>query len=940
MYRSNAFLIILLMFCLAATAQQRTEVKGAVADSASNEFLEMATVTAQDAKDSSLITYTLTDRKGAFRLTGLPAGKPVRILVSYTGYRTWIQTVGTDRAPDLGRISLAPAPRELGVVEVAGNRPPISIRKDTIEFNADAFKTRPNAVVEELLKKLPGVDIDPDGKITVNGKPVSRIMVDGKDFFGGDSKIALKNLPTHIIDKVQVSDTKTKIESKIGVEKDGEDKTINLTLKPGKKKGLYGRVTGGYGTDERYDASGMINFFNGSRQISLLGSSNNLNKSGFSVNEMMSAAPMRGGGMTVAFGDGGMNVNGMSFSGGGEGIRTGSMLGVNYNDEWSKDLKSNTSYNFNNTNSKFSTLSENRYNDGRSVFGNREGYGRNQAHNVNLNLEYQLDSMTILSIVPRFSNTRQSSKTTSEETTFRDLDDKANERNGRNTSRSDQNNFSLDFNAMRTLNKKGRSISFRFKGNYGETTGNAFNYSDQKFYVGNVLDSTNILDQQSITSGKRESYDAAITYVEPLSDRWRMNASYSYRYNVNNSRRETYNFNENEKGYSEFDSLYSNRFNNKQMTHSPTVNFQFSNKKKNINATIGGGVLFNTLENYSFYDKQAFRQDQVNFNPNSRITYTFADKGQLTFSYNGYSQQPSIEQLQPVPDNSNPLNIRLGNPDLKTVFSQSFNLNYNKFKPNGFGIFSYASFRPVNNQFSTMTRVNSDGSQVTQTINVNGVYNANGSINLSYNKVKKDFQFRTNGGVFVNYSNNVNYSNINNKRGDTAVHKNVSKNFSIGPNVNASFSWKELLDLTMNYRPNYNQVTNDRTNVKTSNFTQRFTMGGTLYWPKHFFIDNDLQYTYNSNIAPGFKKGVPVYSAAIGYEFMKRSANIKLYGYDLFRQNTNIRRMVSELGTFDTRTAMVDQYFMLSFTYNFAKFGSKIGSNRRRDGARSIDLMF
>lgn len=937
MYRSNALLIFLVLICSSAWAQQRTEIKGSVADSASSELLEMATVTAQDPKDSSLITYTLTDKKGAFRLTGLPSGKAVRVLVSYTGYRTWIQTIGPDRS-DLGKISLATAPRELGVVEVAGNRPPITIRKDTIEFNAEAFKTRPNAVVEELLKKLPGVDIDPDGKITVNGKPVSRIMVDGRDFFGGDSKIALKNLPTHIIDKVQVVDTKTKVEAKMGIEKDGEDKTINFTLKPDKKKGLFGRITGGYGTDERYDASGMLSYFDGPRQISILGSSNNLNKMGFSVNEVMSAAPMRGGGMTISYGGGnGMNVNGISFGGGGDGIRTGSMVGVNYNDEWAKDLKSNTSYQFNNTHSKFNTISENMYNDGRSVIGDRRGYGRNQSHNINLNLEYQLDSMTILSVAPRFSTTRQSTNATSEEATFRDQDDLANKRNGRNISKGDQNSFAIDLNAMRTLNRKGRSISVRFNGNFGTNDGNAFNYSDQQFFVNNLLDSSNVLDQRSITSGRNENYDFGVTYVEPLSERWRLNAAYSFRYGINNSSRETYNFDETLKGYADFDSLYSNRFNNKQSTHSPTLNFQFSNKKKTVSATIGGGVLFNSLENLNVYENENFKQVQTNFNPNSRINFNLPNKAQLTFSYNAFTQQPTVEQLQPVPDNTNPLNIRLGNPDLKTAFSQMFTVGYNKFSPKGFGLFSHAGFRPVTNSMSTYTKVNSDGSQVTQTINVNGVYTFNGNANLSYNKIKKDYQFRVNGGAFATYSNNVNYSNINNVRGDTAVHKNESKNLMLGPNVNASFSWKELLDVTLNYRPSYNQVTNNRTDVKTSNFSQRATAGATLYWPKNFFIDNDVAYNYNANIAPGFKKGVAVYSAAIGYEFKNRAANIKLYGYDLFRQNINIRRMVTELGTFDTRTDMVDQYFMLSFTYNFAKFGSKVGSNRRRDGGRPME---
>ncbi len=943
MYRRNLFLtFVLCMICFtAATAQQRTEMKGTVADSASKEFLEMATITAQDPKDSSLITYTLSDKKGAFRLTGLPANKPIRILISYTGYRTFIKTLGTDRDTDLGNIPLAMAARELGVVEIAGNRPPVSIRKDTIEFNADAFKTRPNAVLEELLKKLPGVDIDPEGKITVNGKPVSRILVDGREFFGNDPKIALKNLPTHIVDKVQVVDTKTKQEAKMGIEKDGEDRTINFTLKPDKKRGLFGRITGGYGTDERYDASGMLSFFNGPRQISVIASSNNLNRMGFTMNEVIAANPMRGGGMSISMGgSGGMAVNGISFGGGGDGIRTTSMAGLNYNDEWAKDLKSNTSYQWNNTNSKFNTVSENRYNDGRSILGNRGGYGRNQTHSLNLNLEYALDSATTLAINPRFNNTRQSSNTNSFETTFRDIDDKANERNGRNISRDEQTGFGVDVNVMRILNKKGKSISVRFNGNFGENSGNAFNYSDQQFFVNNLLDSTSVLDQRSITSGKRESYDAGITYVHPINDRWRINAGYSFRYDINNSRRETFNFDENLKGYSDIDSLYSNKFNNKQSSHQPTLNFQFSNKKKNFHATIGGGMIYNTLENISFYDKREFRQEQTNFNPNTRFSYTLPNKAQLSFSYNGNTQQPSIDQMQPVPDNSNPLSIRIGNPNLKTAYSQMFSINFNRFTPKGFGIFSNIGFRPTTNQFSTITKVNANGSQSTQTINVNGAYNMNGHVNVSINKMKKNYQFRVNGGGFFSYSNNVNFSNINNKRGDTVVYKNISKNLSLSPNFNTSFSWKELLDVTVGYRPSYSQVTNNRTNVKTTNFTQRVSVGGTLYWPKNFFVENDFSYNYNANIAPGFKKGIALYHAAVGYEFMKKAANVKLYAYDIFHQNSNIRRTVSEIGTFDTRTDMIDQYFMLSLTYNFNKFGAKNPSNRRRDGNRMMDFFF
>ncbi len=930
----NTIFLILVCFIASTAHAQRTQLKGTVADSASKEMLEMATVSVQDSKDSSLITYTLTDGKGAFRLTGLPTGKAVRLLVSYTGYRTYSKVLGPDRSEDAGNILLAAAATELSTVVIEGDRPPISIRKDTIEFNAAAFKTRPNAVVEDLLKKLPGVEVDDDGNIKVNGKPVSRILVDGKPFFGNDPKLATKNLPSSIVDKVQVVDTKTRQEAKMGIEKDGEDRTINVTLKADKKHGFFGRLSAGGGTDDRFEVSGMLNAFSGARQISVLGSSNNLNKIGFTSNEMRAATETKGGrGMYVSVSsNGGLNMNGISFGSGGAGIRTSSMAGYNYNDEWGKNVVINNSYSFNNTDSRFTTLTNNLYNDGRNIIGVSSGSGRNYSHNVNLSVEVELDSATTLEISPRFGYTRQSSNTANTDTTYFGPDDLGNTNQSTNLLRSNGINFENSISFHRIFNKNGQALGLTFSNMYNTQDGNAFNNSTQQFFEDNVLDSTKLFDQKSVMNSRNERYEIGISYNQPLSKTWKLQLDYKYTYGISNSDRNTYNFDEDLKVYTDLDSLYSNRFRTINTTQQPSFRFSHNSADRKFNASLGTSVYFTTLDNRSYLDNTSLKQNQVNFAPNSRIGFSLKNKAQLSLNYNGYMRQPTVEQLQPVRDNTNPLNITIGNPDLRPQFNHSVSLQYSKFSGGGFGTFSTIGFSPVQNRFSTVTRVNEKGGQTVQTVNVNGTYNAYANLSGSYSKKSKDWQMRANGSLNTSIGRNVNFSNINNAPGDTAVRKNVSQNISVFSFINISYAYKELLDVSLTYRPMYSEVKSRLNDVTTSNFTQRVTFGATGYLPKGLFVESDLQYNYNSQTAPGFKKGIIVYNAAIGIDFLKeKRAQVKLYAYDLFHQNTSIRRNVTELGTFDTQTTMVEQYFMLTLSYNISKFG-KVKPARRYNG--------
>ncbi|MRG45949.1 outer membrane beta-barrel protein [Chitinophaga sp. SYP-B3965] len=925
---------ILLMCSLYSVAQQKSALRGTVADSTNKELLEMASVSVQDPKDSSLITYTLTDKKGAFVLNGLPENKAVRLLISYTGYRTYTRILDANRPTDLGQIFLPLAARDLNTVVIEGDRPPVAIRADTIEFNAASFKTRPNAVVEDLLKKLPGVDIDEEGGITVNGKKVSRILVDGREFFANDPKLATKNLPSNIIDKVQVMDTKTKQEAKMGITKDGEDRTINLTLKADKKRGLFGRISAGYGTDERFEAGGMVNYFNGPKQISVLGSSNNLNKMGFTQGEMMSVAERKGG-TTVMVSGAGIEVNGISFGGGGEGIRTASMLGYNYNDKWGDKTGINNSYFFNNTNSRnYSISNRQRLIDNYRIAGIKDGYGRNANHRMNFGVDIELDSMTQLNIRPSFDYSRQSMNNNGDETTWDENNALVNTNKTNNRSLSTRYNFQNNIDLTRQFKKKGRSIGLNFSNTYNTQDGNSYVRSDRDFYENELVDSTASTNQRTISDNKNENYKIQLSYNEPLSPTWRMTLTYAWNYNLSKSNRRTYNYNEGAKDYTDLDSLYTNQFRTLNTSQQPQVSFNYTSKDKKLTANLGGMVYLNVLDNYSLTDNTTLRQYQTNLAPNSRISYRFKNNAQVNLDYNGYMQQPSLDQLQPVLDNTNTLNIRVGNPDLKPSFSQNIRLGYNIFSPTGFGIFSGIGISPVLNRISTATRILSGGGQETKSINVDGTYSLNANVNVSMNKKKKDYQWRINGGFFGNGSRNVNFSTLGNAKGDTVLRANSTMNWSVSPMVNFSYSYKELLDVTLMYRPSFNAVQYSVTppNSQNSYYMHRANIGATLYWPYNFSLENDVNYTFNSRTSPGFRKGVVLWNMGLAYDFFKdKSLQVKVSAYDLLRQNTSVRRMQSDYYIDDIQTNIVEQYFMVTVSYNISRFGGKPkgGPNRR-----------
>ena len=437
------FLFVLLFSAFAVQAQQ-FQIKGKIVNAEDGKSLPSATLFVEEIADSTLVAYTISNEEGEFLIEGSTSSDSLRLVSNYAGYFPLVQTISLEREViDLGILEMKVATNELGEVIVVANRAPVTIKSDTLQFNAGSFSTRPDANLEDVLKKLPGVEVDSEGNITVNGKPVSRILVNGEEFFGTDPKIATKNLPKEIIDKIQVVNTKTKTEEFTGKAGNPDDKTINITLQEDKDHGYFARATAGGGTDERYELSGIMNYFDGDLRISGLASSNNINSPGFSFDEVFDMMGGRASRISIR-GNGSFGINGMQFGGAG-GITQSETAGLNFTDKWKDkyELTGNYFYGGNKTRTRTLVERETFLPEG-NYFTETASAGKlvNDSHRADLAFEVQFDTLTRLSIRPGIRiNDGFSRRTRTSETYDSDL-----VLNNSSTSQDNEELHSTDFN--------------------------------------------------------------------------------------------------------------------------------------------------------------------------------------------------------------------------------------------------------------------------------------------------------------------------------------------------------------------------------------------------------------------------------------------------------------------------------------------------------------
>jgi hypothetical protein len=930
MKRSLLLFTVLSLFNLSLFAQKNGTVKGVAFDTLAQKTVGAVTVTVLEKKDSSLVSFTMTDNAGNFELRGLPNGE-YRVMLSHVSYynsNKYFSISDSSKQVNLGNIVMNDKSKILEEVVVAAEAPPITMIDDTIQYNAGSFKTQPNASVEQLLKKLPGVKVDKDGTVTAQGEKVNRVLVDGKEFFGNDPKIATRNLPADAVDKVQVYDKQSDQAQLTGFEDGNYEKTINLKLKKDKKKGVFGKLAAGGGNKDRYEAKGNVNSFKGARQMSAIGMANNTNAEGFSFMDILNftgelARMQRGGGSgNISINVSGDDAAAMGLGGNRTGgITTSSGGGLNYNNiiGTKNDLQSNYFYN------RYNPKMESHINRQNFLPGGNSNYLKNELsnninsnHRFNLNDLYQIDSLHSLRLIPSLSFQETNNRSSSDYKTFSESGNLINEGNSKSTSNNKGYNFRNEIAFRKKFDRRGRTLSLTLQTSLNESDGDGSLNSITSFYNSSgALIRKDTLNQLSATSASLKSYNTRVVYTEPLFKRSLMEFSASKSNSKNISDKITYDYNQSNGKYDVLNQTQTNNFEN--VYGYTNAGFRLRTQKKKFNYSVGLNWQQADLEGTIITDAKdsVITKSFRNWLPNARFQYNFSRFKNISFNYNATTRQPNVSQLQPVPDNSNRLYIREGNPDLKQEVTHTVQGNLflmSPYKNKNFMLFF--NYMRTQNRIVNYDLVDTLGVRTTKPVNINGVYGMTGDMNFS-------MPLRFLRGM-LEIGNRISY---NRDKQFINTFENTIRSLSVGPEVSVSASYKEKLNLSFEAAYTINSSKYSLQSAMNTDYLQQ-RYGADLDWqlPKRFFFSTDLSYTINSRRADEFNTKVPIWNASISKQFMKYSrGEIKLTAFDLLDKNIGISRTSNQNYIEDSRVNTLRRFFMLTFTYSLTKSGLNNG---------------
>jgi hypothetical protein len=908
----------LMFFSYSLFAQNNIVVRGKLLDKKTQLPIESATVYLSTIKDSTVIDYTISDKNGIFKLESKKITKPFFLKISYMGYQTINKEMHElTENKDFGILHLVENENVLNEVVIKSEAPPIRIKKDTLEFNASSFKVRPDANVETLLKQLPGVAIDEEGKITVNGKEVNQILVNGKPFFDKDGKIALQSLPADIINKIQVSDTKTRQQELNKQAATSNNASINLTIDKDKNKGLFGKMMGGMGTDNRYESNGLLNYFKDKKKISVLMASNNINSPGFSMNEIFDNMAGGRNRSWTSYGGNSFSSNGVRF-GGGNGITKSNMLGLNYTDELTKKLETRSSYFF--TNSDTENTSSNKsttFLPTGNLYSESNGESNNvyNGHNLNLEFEYKIDSMTTVVVSPKFNNSKTKNWNTSSGKSFNIDGDLANE--SKNASSNDSNNDKFTNSIFLNKRFKGNKqfLAINIDNENSKDDSNGVRNDSIIFRIGN---DENIFRNQIVKSkNTNDNYHANVELSNKISDSLSLNVGVDFRVNSNLTERRTFDFNEQTNEYTSFNDAQSNYFTSENIFIRPQSGFNIQKKKLNFDIKAGPSIMRQDAFSRYLGQNTNLKQNYIVPFVDANFRYSLSKSKSISISYDYSVDLPSANQILPVEDISNPLSNYRGNANLNPNKVHSGYINFNNYDyASRSGYYFYASANYYENQSVYSVIYDKETLKTFQTYeNVSGNYSIN--VGATWNKtIKKEANI---------YKFNLgNYSGFSFRKGfvDGSIYE--ANTIQLYPRASFTYEIDKLFTLTTNYNPVYNfsKFTN-YTISSTSNFVHKVELQTTNYWGKNWVFANDFSYTYNSNIADGYKKDFYLWNTSLAYSFYKSKLTAKVKVYDILNQNQSAVRYISPNGIYDMENTVLKRYLMFSLAYKINKFGGK-----------------
>ncbi len=936
--------MLLMLVAIASLAQERL-ISGKITDRDTKDPVEQVTIQLLKT-DSTYVSGAISNERGLFHVNA-PANGKYLLKITSVGYKPTVKRIqiSEDKNLAMGNVVIGADAIMLKGAVVTAMAQKVSLKEDTFVYNSAAYRTPEGSVVEELVKRLPGAEVSDDGTIKINGKEVKKILVDGKEFMTGDTKTALKNLPTSIIDKIKAYDEKSDLSKVTGID-DGEEQTVlDFGVKKGMNKGVISNIDLGVGNKNRYNMRGMGGYFANNNRFMLFANANNTSDRGF------------GGGP------------GRGFWGGANGLNASKMIGANYNYELKDKFKFNTSLRWNHSDGDvWSSRSSENFMGSSSSFCNSlsQSYSRSNSWNGNIRLEWMPDSMTNILFRPSISwsssdglSGSQSASYNKDPYTITTKDplseegieemEKAeamvNSQLTNGITYSDNNNINGMLQINRKLGNKGRNITFRVDAKYTDKDSKSISLNNAKLYLVQTAegkDSTYQTNRYNLTPSKNYSYAGQLTYSEPLWKATFLQFSYKFTYSYSKSDRSTYDFSKyamsgdhEYRGWDSYLNPFAGHLNDyrdddlsrfseyRNYNHDIQVMMRFIRQKYNLNF----GVMVQPQQSKYIQDYQGVHVDTVrnvvNVSPTLDFRYRFSKMSNLRINYRGTTSQPSISQLLDITDNSDPLNISMGNPGLKPSFTQNFRLFYNNFVQNhNKGIMTFVNFSTTNNSISNkVTYDETTGGRITRPENINGNWNAMGAFMFNCS-IDSAGVWNINTGAHANYNNYVSYLSLD-KKSDS--QKNTTRSITWRQNLSLSYrnDWAEFsLDGTLTYNKAKNKL-QPTSNLETWQFSYGPSMTLTAPWgtslntslsinSRRGYNDSSMntdEFVWNAQLSQSFLKGKPL--------------TIMLQFYDILRQQSTFSRAISATSRTDTEYNAINSYAMLHVIYRLNLFGGK-----------------
>jgi hypothetical protein len=943
----KVFTLLLLLFLYSTGYSQAVTISGTAVDSTEGSPLIGANAVILGA-NRAVIGGSTTDLKGKFIIRGIKAGN-YTLRISYVGYKSFRKKIEVGKnSIDLGKIQVAPGEMDLNEVEIVEKGSLIILKQDTTEYMADAVKTNADASAEDLVSKMPGIVVQ-DGKVQAHGEDVKNVFVDGKPFFGDDPNTVLRNVPAEIIERIQVYDKQSEQAEFTGFDDGNTSKTINIITRVRFRNGTFGKLAGGYGDQDRYSSGGSINFFNDKQRLTLLGQLNNTNEQNFSNEDLLGVmgdgGGGRGGGGMRPRGGGGGRSGGGGFGGGmggpgGFGDRGGNVndflvsaksglnntkaLGFNYTDFYSQKLDLTTSYFFNQSKNESESFTNRDYSATSDI---AQQYSEksvsnswNTNHRLHLKMDYRIDSMNSLFFQPRFSYQKNEGSSDIESGTFSGLQ---NLNSVNNLYGTNLEAFSVSSSLLfrRRFAERGRTISLSLNNSFTKNDGDKDLYAQSIYY--DQLTSSDTLDQQADLMKKGLSISGNVAYTEPVSDNSMLMINAGYSDSYDKSDQKTFNKSLLTNAYTLMDTSISNVYDKRSNTKNISLGYMYRKEELNF----GFNVSYNIAK---LKNEQTFPRDIntertfYSFLPGFNMRWSISQGQNLMIRYRASNTMPTVDQLQNFLDNSNPLQLSIGNPGLSQDFRHSLSMRYTltDFETmsslfiifNGSFINNYIGYNTIiaqNQPVLFRGILLNPGTQLKTPENINGYYNLSSFI--TYSMPSEFFK------MVFNFSLNGSYSRT---PGILNNVKNYAQSTGLGGGLVISSNISKELDFNISSSATYNFVKNSS---QTSSNSEYLNLRDRLkfFWKfwEGFIIQTDLDHKYQGGLGSGYDPNSYLWNGYIGKKlFSKDQGEVRVTVYDILNKNNNTSRTVNDYYIEDTQTNVLGRYYQVSFIYNLKVF--------------------